>query len=68
MNDAGTSSGNSAVIYKKLTFDNMNSFLTKGGKYSLEIKNISASSPTSSSAALLASYFEIARGENITLN
>lgn len=56
------------MIYKKLTFDSMNSFLTSGGKYSLEIKNISASAPTSSAAALLASYFELARGENITLN
>lgn len=59
--DAGTSNGNNAVIFKNLTTTELNDFFTKGGKLTAEIKNISASAPTSSAGALLASYLEIAR-------
>lgn len=60
VNDGGTSNGNNAVIYKKLSPEEVAQFLTKGGKMSASIKNLSASAPTSSAAALLASYLEFA--------
>jgi hypothetical protein len=66
VNDAGTSGGNNAVIYKKLTPTELDDFFTKGGKYSVQLKNLSASAPTSSVASLAASYIEIARGKNTT--
>ncbi len=66
VNDGGTSEGNNAVIYKKLVATELDDFFTKGGKYSVQLKNLSASAPTSSAAALLASYIEIARGKNTT--
>ncbi len=66
MNDGGTSEGKNAVIYKKLASTELDDFFTKGGKYSVQLKNLSASAPTSSAAALLASYIEIARGKNTT--
>ncbi len=66
MNDAGTNNGNAAIIYKKLASTELDDFFTKGGKYSVQLKNLSASVPTSSAAALLASYIELARGKNTT--
>jgi hypothetical protein len=60
VNDAGTSNGNAAIIYKRLAKEEVSQFLTKGGKFSASIKHLSASTPTSSAAALLASYLEFA--------
>lgn len=57
---ADGSGSNNAVLYKKVASTDVTQFLTKGGKYSASIKNVSASKPTSSAAALLASYLELA--------
>lgn len=57
---ADGSSSNNAVLYKKLAPADVSEFLTKGGKYSASIKNLTASAPTSSAGALLASWLELA--------
>lgn len=66
VNDAGTNNNDNAVIYRKLTTTEFADFSARGGKYSIELKNISAGSPTGSAAGLLASYIELARGANTT--
>lgn len=66
MNDGGNDGGDNAVIYKKFSSTELNDFFTLGGKYTAQIKNFTASLPTSSAGALLASYLEIARGKNTT--
>lgn len=40
--DGGTSEGKNAVIYKRLAQSEIDQFLTKGGKVTASIKNISA--------------------------
>lgn len=47
VNDGGNDSGDNAVVYKKFSTTELGDFFTKGGKYSVELKNISASAPTS---------------------
>jgi hypothetical protein len=42
VNDGGTSEGNNAVIYKRIAQPEMVQFLTKGGKVTASIKNLSA--------------------------
>lgn len=41
VNDGGNDTGDNAVIYKKFTTTEFNDFFTQGGKYSVEVKNIS---------------------------
>lgn len=47
VNDGGNDTGDNAVVYKKFSTTELGDFFTRGGKYSVELKNISASAPTS---------------------